>query len=95
MCCAGLVSNSEFWSETLQNRRETAFTGSQLGVGDANKGASQDDSAVMKVLLEPSLSVVKGLCSVIDIQVEAHDQTLRVLRDWFGNRMLTNSLKLS
>ena len=49
----------------------------------------------MKVLLEPSLSVVKGLCSVIDIQVEAHDQTLRVLRDWFGNRMLTNSLKLS
>jgi len=64
----GPVSSAEFWSETLQNRRDTSFSGSQMNLNNSSPPKQQDDSIVMKVLLEPSLSVVKGLCSVIDIQ---------------------------
>ena len=70
----GMLSSNEFWSETLRGRREEAM-GSSLASGtvapSAAPSGSQEDSAVMKILVEPSLAVVKGMCSVVDIQVIA------------------------
>ena len=69
----GMLSSNEFWTETLRGRREdnvgSSLTGGTVGTSTAQPAASQEDSVVMKILVEPSLSVVKGLCSVVDIQV--------------------------